>query len=43
MTAKTDDKLFDAVRRHVDDDHPDLGLTDEAIQIMISDEARDAG
>jgi hypothetical protein len=42
MFAKSDDDLFDIVRRHVDDMHPDLGLSDQDIRKMISDEAEDA-
>jgi len=42
MFAKNDEALFDIVRRHVDDNHPDFGLTDQAIREMINKEAEDA-
>lgn len=42
MYAKNDSELFDIVRRHVDDNHPDLGLTDQDIREMISTEGEDA-
>lgn len=42
MFAKDDSALFDVVRRHVDDNHRDLRLTDQDIRNMIANEAEDA-
>jgi hypothetical protein len=42
MTAANDAALFRVARRHVDDRHPELGLTDASIRKMIVDEAIDA-
>lgn len=42
MTARDDSALFDVVRRHVDDNHADLRMTDEQILEMIRTEAGDA-
>lgn len=42
MTAKNDEALFNVVRRHVDDEHPDLGYDDARVKKMIRDDAREA-
>lgn len=42
MFAKDDSALFEIVRRHVDDEHRDLRLTDQDIRDMIAAEAEDA-
>jgi hypothetical protein len=41
MFAKNDDALFEVVRRHVDDNHPELGYTDQNIRDYIAKEGED--
>jgi hypothetical protein len=41
MFAKNDNVLFEVVRRHVDDNHPELGYTDQAIRDYIAKEGED--
>ena len=40
--ASSDAALFDAVRRHIDDEHPDRNLTDQEIYDKIATDAEDA-
>ncbi|MFL5826544.1 MAG: DUF1059 domain-containing protein [Thermoleophilaceae bacterium] len=42
LHAANDDELFDAVRRHVDEDHPDEDLSDDQIRQKIAAQAYDA-
>jgi nicotinamidase-related amidase len=35
VSAATDDELIAALRRHIDDHHPDSGFTDEQLRDMV--------
>jgi len=42
LQAANDDDLADAVRDHVAEDHPDMDLSDDQLQEMVSAQAYDA-
>jgi predicted small metal-binding protein len=42
LQAANDDELFRVARQHVDQDHPDMNLSDEDIQGLISEKAYEA-
>ena len=42
LQAANDEDLADAVRAHVAEDHPDMELSDEQVQEMVSAQAYDA-
>jgi hypothetical protein len=42
MYARSDEALFDVVRRHVDDKHPEFGYSDQDVRDLISKDAQDA-
>ena len=42
VQGATDDELAAAVRRHVDESHPDMELSDDQVSEMISQKAYDA-
>ena len=35
VSAATDDELVAALRRHIEDHHPDSGFTDEQLRDMV--------
>ncbi|HEV7460056.1 MAG TPA: hypothetical protein VGN78_05945 [Solirubrobacteraceae bacterium] len=35
VSAATDEELIAALRRHIDDHHPDSGFTDEQLRDMV--------
>jgi hypothetical protein len=43
LQAANDEDLAVAVRDHVAEDHPDMELSDEQVQEMVSAQAYDAG
>ena len=42
LKAANDDDLVSTVREHVDEEHPDMDLTDEQVREMVAEEAYDA-
>jgi predicted small metal-binding protein len=42
LQAANDEDLADAVRDHVAEDHPDMDLSDDQVQEMVSAQAYDA-
>ena len=42
LQAATDDELVQAARQHVDDEHPDMDLSEEDIRRMVSEQAYEA-
>ena len=42
LQAANDEDLVRAVKDHVDEDHPDMGLTDEQVHEMVEQQAYDA-
>jgi predicted small metal-binding protein len=42
LTAANDDELFDAVRNHVDEAHPDENFSDDQLRQKIAAQAYDA-
>jgi predicted small metal-binding protein len=42
VQGATDDELVNEVRRHVDDSHPDMELSDDQLREMVSQKAYDA-
>jgi len=42
LTAANDDELFDTVRNHVDEAHPDQDFSDGQIRQTIASQAYDA-
>jgi predicted small metal-binding protein len=41
MTGRDDDDLYQKVRRHVDDEHPELNWTQSDIQLYVNTKAYD--
>jgi len=42
LRGDDDDALFNAIRRHADEKHPEMGMTDDRIRQGIQMMARDA-
>jgi nicotinamidase-related amidase len=42
VSAATDEELIAALRRHIDDHHPDSGFTDEQLRDMVQRNGYDA-
>ncbi len=42
LKAANDEDLVSVVREHVNEDHPELDLSDEQVQEMIAEQAYDA-
>ena len=42
VSAATDEELIAALRRHIDDHHPDSGFTDEQLRDMVERNAYEA-
>jgi hypothetical protein len=42
VSAATDDELVAALRRHIEDHHPDSGFTDEQLRDMVDRNAYEA-
>ena len=42
VSAATDEELIAALRRHIDDHHPDSGFTDEQLRDMVDRNAYEA-
>jgi predicted small metal-binding protein len=42
LQAANDDDLFKAAREHVDQVHPDMGLSDEQIRDLVAERAYEA-
>ncbi len=42
ISAVNDDELFDAVRGHLDEDHPEMDLDDHEIHELIAAQAYEA-
>jgi hypothetical protein len=42
LQAANDKDLADAVRDHVSEEHPDMGMSDEQVQELVSSQAYDA-
>ena len=42
LQAATDEELVQQTRRHVDQDHPDMNLSDDDVRGLVDDKAYDA-
>ena len=42
LKAANDEDLVSVVREHVNEDHPELDLSDEQVQEMVAEQAYDA-
>ena len=42
LQAANDDELFRAARQHVDQDHPDMNLSDDDVRGLVADKAYEA-
>ena len=42
LQAANDDDLFGVARQHVDQDHPDMELSDDQVRELIADKAYSA-
>ncbi len=42
VQAANDDDLFKAARRHVDEAHPDMDLSDDQVRELVGSKAYDA-
>ena len=42
LQAANDDDLAAQVRAHADEEHPDMGLTEEQVRELVADKAYDA-
>jgi hypothetical protein len=42
LKAANDEDLVGAVREHVNEEHPDMDLSDEQVQEMVAEQAYDA-
>lgn len=42
LEAATDEAMFEKARRHVDQNHPEMELTDEQVQGLISEKSYSA-
>jgi hypothetical protein len=42
LQAANDDDLFKETRAHIDDEHPDMPLTDEQVRELVASRAYDA-
>lgn len=42
LQAANDDDLIEAVREHVDEEHPDMDLSDEQVEELVGSQAYDA-
>lgn len=42
VSAADDDELVGALRRHVDDNHPDAGVSDERLRDVVGEGSYDA-
>ena len=42
LQAANDDELVGAARRHVDEAHPDMEMSDDQLREMVSQQAYDA-
>ncbi len=42
VSAATDDELVEALRRHIEAQHPDSGFTDEQLRDMVERNAYEA-
>lgn len=42
LEASDDDALAREARRHIDDAHPEMDLSDEQVRGLVADKARDA-
>jgi predicted small metal-binding protein len=42
LHAANDKELFGTVRRHIDEEHPDLNLSDDEIREVIAERAYEA-
>ena len=42
LQAANDEDLVSAVREHVNEEHPDMDLSDEQVQEMVAEQAYDA-
>ena len=42
LTAANDEDLASSVREHVNEEHPDMNLSDEQVQEMVAEQAYDA-
>jgi predicted small metal-binding protein len=42
LNAANDEDLSSAVRDHVNEEHPDMDLSDEQLQEMVAEQAYDA-
>ena len=43
LQAANDEDLADAVRGHVAEDHPDMEMSDDQVEELVSSKAYDAG
>lgn len=42
LQAANDEDLIEAVREHVDEEHPDMDLSDEQVEELVGSQAYDA-
>jgi predicted small metal-binding protein len=42
LQAANDDDLVEAVRRHIDEEHPDMDMSQEDVEELVSSQAYDA-
>jgi predicted small metal-binding protein len=42
VSADTDEELVDALKRHIERNHPDSGFTDDQLRDMVARHAYDA-
>ena len=42
LQAATDDELFQVARQHVDEEHPDMSLSDEDVRGLVQEKAYEA-
>jgi hypothetical protein len=42
LSAANDDDLFQATRRHVDEAHPDMDMSDEQVRELVASKAYEA-
>jgi predicted small metal-binding protein len=42
LQAATDDELFRVAREHVDQEHPDMQLSDEDVRSLVDEKAYEA-
>jgi len=42
LQAANDEDLIEAVRQHVDEEHPDMDLSDEQVEELVGSQAYDA-